>query len=250
MMTARLRRELANVRSDPVRFLKRVERAIGIVFRRVFRQPIIDEFHKLFYDTMFWNVQKGDSTRMHWLGVEIFKCPSDLVVYQEIIHETRPDFIVECGTKFGGSALYCANICDALDHGRVITIDIEDLPQRPSHPRVTYLLGSTTDLDTLKQVSALIASTSASVMVILDSDHSKQHVLKELHMYSAIVTPGMYLIVEDTNVNGHPAVVSHGPGPMEAVREFLKTDRRFIVDRGREKLLLTFNPSGYLQRIK
>ncbi len=85
-------------------------------------------------------------------------------------------------------------------------------------------------------------------MVILDSDHSRDHVLRELELYSPLVTPGCYLVVEDTNVNGHPVSPEFGPGPMEAVEAFLETTNDFEVDRSREKLLLTFNPSGYLRR--
>lgn len=87
-------------------------------------------------------------------------------------------------------------------------------------------------------------------MVILDSDHSKVHVLNELRIYSKLVTKGNYLIVEDTCINGHPVCQGFGPGPMEAVEEFLKENQDFVVDRTREKFYLTFNPKGGLRRIK
>ena len=85
-------------------------------------------------------------------------------------------------------------------------------------------------------------------MVVLDSDHSREHVLRELELYAPLVTPGCYLVVEDTNVNGHPVSPGFGPGPMEAVGDYLRTTDDFEVDRGREKFMLTFNPSGYLRR--
>jgi hypothetical protein len=87
------------------------------------------------------------------------------------------------------------------------------------------------------------------VIVILDSDHSKEHVLRELMIYSELVSTGSYIIVEDTNMNGHPVAAHSGPGPMEAVSEFLKQNRRFRIDRSREKFLMTFNPMGYLRRV-
>ena len=87
------------------------------------------------------------------------------------------------------------------------------------------------------------------VMVILDSDHSEKHVARELEIYSQLVSPGCYLIVEDTNVNGHPVFPNHGPGPMEAVEKFLQARQDFTVDRDMEKFYLTFNPKGYLKKM-
>jgi cephalosporin hydroxylase len=92
------------------------------------------------------------------------------------------------------------------------------------------------------------ADGAAAVMAVLDSDHSYEHVLKELEAYGPLVTPGCYMIVEDTNVNGHPVVPDHGSGPAEAVETFLNESAFFDVDRDRERLLMTFNPGGYLRR--
>jgi cephalosporin hydroxylase len=87
-------------------------------------------------------------------------------------------------------------------------------------------------------------------MVILDSDHSQSHVEKELKLFAPLVTLNSYLIVEDTNINGHPAYPSFGPGPYEAVETFLRTNDNFEVDSSREKFLMTFNPKGYLKRVR
>jgi cephalosporin hydroxylase len=86
------------------------------------------------------------------------------------------------------------------------------------------------------------------VLVILDSDHSCEHVLDELRIYSRFVTPGSYLIVEDTNVNGHPAFPEHGPGPLEAVEAFLAETDELEVNATREKFFMTFNPRGFLRK--
>ncbi len=200
-------------------------------------------FHELYYDSMetTWK-----DTR--WLGVHAQKCPLDLWIYQEILHEVRPDLIVETGTAAGGSALYLASICDLLRGGEVVTIDVWKNPDVPRHPRITYLNGSSTDPDIVAQV-VRTARGAGGALVILDSDHSKEHVLAELRAYAGLVSPGSYLIVEDSNINGHPVLPSFGPGAWEAVAEFLKEDSRFVVDRTREKLLMTFNPNGYLRRL-
>ena len=94
-----------------------------------------------------------------------------------------------------------------------------------------------------------LAKDKPKVLVILDSDHSKAHVLKELQLYSKLVSKGSFLIVEDTNINGNPVYVEHGAGPMEAVQEFMKGNHDFKIDKSCEKYYLTFNPSGYLKRI-
>lgn len=203
---------------------------------------MLDEFHRLYYyahDTTW--------TQTRWLGTSALKCPFDLWVYQEILVETRPDLVIETGTHAGGSALYLASVLDLVGHGRVVTVDIDVHKGRPTHPRLTYLHGSSTSEAILEEITAL-AGEAERVMVLLDSDHSRDHVLRELELYAPLVTPGCYLVVEDTNVNGHPVVPGFGPGPMEALTAFLATTDDFEVDCSREKLLLTFNPSGYLRR--
>jgi cephalosporin hydroxylase len=172
----------------------------------------------------------------------------DLMTYQEILYDTRPDVLVEAGTFKGGSALFFASMMDLLDHGRVITIDIKDYG-RPSHPRITYLQGFSTAPEILTTVKNAI-SPGDRVMVVLDSDHSAENVRKELRAYGPLVTVGAYLVVEDTNINGHPVLPGHGPGPTEALDEFLKTDTGFVRDPSREKFLLSFNPGGFLKKTR
>ena len=205
---------------------------------------VVDEFHKLYY-----NARKQQRTlgNTFFFGVPTQKCPLDLWVYQELLHELRPNLVIETGTADGGSAYYLASLMDLLDVGKVVSIDIEQKSGRPNHRRITYVHGSSTDKSIAAQVEKL-ASEADKVMVILDSDHSRDHVLDELRIYAPMVTPGSYLIVEDTNVNGHPVRKDHGPGPMEAVDEFLPSRDDFSIDHDREKFVLTFNPRGYLRR--
>jgi cephalosporin hydroxylase len=201
----------------------------------------VQEFHRLYYNS-------GVYRQTFWRGVETQKCPLDLWIYQELIHELRPDVIVETGTFSGGSAYYMASLFDLLGSGRVITVDLEPQPNLPTHPRITYVSGlSSTAPEAISKVKASIGD-GAVVMVILDSDHSRNHVLDELRIYGPMVTPGQYLIVEDTNVNGHPVLPEFGPGPMEALDAYLKESDLFEIDSNREKFYMTFNPRGYLKR--
>jgi cephalosporin hydroxylase len=177
------------------------------------------------------------------------KCPLDLWIYQEIIFEQKPDMIIECGTANGGSALFLASICDLVNNGKIITIDIENKQNKPRHKRIKYLVGSSTAENIVDQIRKLISDKN-KVMVILDSDHHKEHVLNELTIYSKFVTKGSYIIVEDTNINGHPVFPDFGPGPMEAIEEFLKENKIFVIDYNNEKFYLTYNPRGYLLRMK
>lgn len=201
---------------------------------------VTDAFHRLYYDSA---VRKDT----YWLGTRAQKCPLDLWIYQEILHETRPDLILETGTAHGGSALYLASVCDLLSRGEIVTVDISPIEGRPEHPRITYLTGSSTAGEVVEEIERHVAGHER-VLVILDSDHSRDHVLDELRTYSRWVSTGSYLIVEDTNVNGHPALPEHGPGPTEAVEEFLAETDEFELDAAREKFFLTFNPRGFLRK--
>jgi cephalosporin hydroxylase len=205
-------------------------------------KEVVRRFHTLYYDS-HWRTW-GKTT---WLGLNVLKCPLDLWIYQEIIFKTRPDVIIESGTLHGGTAYYLASICELVDRGRIITIDIDTgkIPRR-EHPRLTYLNGSSVAPEIVASVRESIRP-SEKVMVILDSDHAKDHVLAELRTWGPMVTVGNYLIVEDTNVNGHPVLPDHGPGPMEAVEEFLTEEKRFVIDDACEKFFMTCNPRGYLR---
>jgi len=185
----------------------------------------------------------------NWLGVPIWKEPADLWTYQHIIHETRPDLIIETGTLFGGSALYLATLCDLIDHGRVMSIDIQHLAAKPpEHPRVQYLLGSSIAPKVVGECKSA-AQTADAVLVILDSDHRYSHVIQELRTYGELVTPGSYIIVEDTMFD-FTASTDFGSGPAAAVAEYLRESSNFEIDRNRERYLVTQNPGGYLRRLE
>jgi cephalosporin hydroxylase len=213
------------------------------------QQKLVDAFHDLYYSLL--NEGRGVNTiRLSWLGHELFKCPMDLWLYQELIMTNRPDVIIETGTYRGGSAHYLASICELVGHGKVITIDVNAWADkaRPHHRRLSYICGSSTSPSVLATVRKMVGR-SKKVLVILDSDHSMAHVLAELSLYQQFIPMGGFMIVEDTNVNGHPTFPSHGPGPWEAVDAFLANNPEFMADRSLERLLLTMNPRGYLKRI-
>jgi len=203
-----------------------------------------EQFHRLYYH----------SSRQTWkntefLGAEVWKNPMDLWLYQELIHELRPDAIIEAGTKFGGSAYYFARIFDLVGHGQVITIDVEPQPGRPEHPRITYLEGSSTDPSIAESVDELVGG--GKPLIVLDSSHNRDHVLDELRLWSPRVPVGWHIVVEDTHAGGHPVTTRHRRGgPWAAVERFLAEDDAFVVDESMHKFFFTFNPRGYLKRVR
>ncbi|MCY4074716.1 MAG: CmcI family methyltransferase [Acidobacteria bacterium] len=239
--------------------VRRIRRALaheartlrGAFYRRIALDPadersVVREFHRLYFDARAFNMTWRNT---YFLGHAVLKCPLDLWLYQEMLHAVRPAVIVETGTAFGGSALYLASICDLLGTGRVVTVDVVERPGAPAHPRITYVIGSSIDPDVVAGVRSEVGA-SAPVMVLLDSDHRRDHVLAELEAYAPLVSRGSYLVVEDTNLNGHPVEPDHGPGPMEAVEAFLARHPEFAHDASLDKFLLTFNPRGFLRRLR
>lgn len=203
-------------------------------------------FHKVFYSN------KKTLWQNKWLGIGTLQNPNDVWITQEIIYETKPDFIVETGTYLGGSALLWAMILEQVNpDGKVITIDIKDLSRRNrQHPlfkkKVEFILGGSTDEMTINKVKQRVKGKK--VLVILDSLHTKSHVLEELNLYSPFIPKGGYIIVQDSNVNGNPVLPDFGPGPMEAILAFLNENKKFKIDLKRQRLLLTLHPNGFLRR--
>lgn len=188
-----------------------------------------------------------------WNGWQIVKHPNDLMMYQEIIWQTMPDLIIETGTHTGGSAVFLADMLTVMGpkDSRVISIDINTTPDLPEHDRIDFFQGrSSTDLRVLDGVREMAAGKKT--MVILDSDHRREHVLKELKLYGPLVSKGAYLIVEDT----HPYAVYSGDEPHDdgypagAIREWDPAKHGFEADKRRERFLFSQNPGGYLKRVR
>lgn len=212
-------------------------------------EPVVREVIERQMNRLYYHVSDRTWKDTWYRGTRLYKCPTDMWVYQEIIDDLRPGLVVETGTFRGGSASFIADRLDLLGHGEVVTVDITELPDQPQHPRLSYLIASSTAPDLLAEIRRRLPTDGSPVVVILDSDHSHQHVLDELRAYAPLVTPGSYLIVEDTNVNGHPVAPAHGPGPWEAVQEFLAETDQFDIDPRGERYFLTQNPGGFLRKI-
>lgn len=185
-----------------------------------------------------WN-QKYQYT-FSWMGRPIIQLPEDMVRVQEAIYCIRPDVIVETGVAHGGSLIYYASLCKAIGKGRVIGVDIEIRPHNRTaleahelFPFITLLEGSSTDPRSVERVREWIRP-GESVMVLLDSNHTRSHVLAELTVYGDLVTPGSYLIATDGIMKDLHDVPRGNPdwewdNPQEAVREFLRSHPEFIL---------------------
>lgn len=212
----------------------------------------IDEYHKLYDKAKIWSEN-------YWLKIPCWKLPMDMQVVQELIVKTRPDYIVETGTAYGGSAAFYASICELIDHGKVITIDIEnkimldEIGKYKFSNRIEFINGGSTNQITVDKVMNSIGD-NRNCIVILDSWHTEEHVLKEMEIYSELVPVGGYMIVEDTHAGnpGNPITWQwDDKGPMEAVNKWMSERKdEWIIDWECEKHLLTFNQKGYLCRIK
>lgn len=204
------------------------------------------------------------SYNFDWLGLPIIQFPQDMVAMQEIIWKTKPDLIIETGVARGGSLILNASILHLLNgDGKVVGIDIdirshnrEAIENHPLAHRIELIQGSSVDEEVLRQAKSHIRKNDR-VMIILDSNHTHEHVLKELELYSPLVSQGCYLVVMDTVVDDMPDDFfpdrpwGKGDNPKTAVHEFLKHSDRFEIDESiHNKLLITVAPDGYLKCIK
>lgn len=194
-------------------------------------------------------IQEGIMNRTTYFGVRTLKSPMDAWIYQELIFETQPDVIVEIGNSSGGSTLFLAHLCDSIGKGRIIGLDLShrNVPERVKHhARITFIEGDACQC--FKDVERLISSEER-VLVIEDSSHTYDNTLNVLRLYSQLVRPGDYFIVED-GICHHGLAIGPKPGPYEAIETFLIENQDFEIDRSREHFFVTWNPKGYLKRTK
>ena len=213
--------------------------------------------------------RNGYTYNFSWLGRPIIQYPQDIVAMQELIWATHPDLIIETGIAHGGSLIFSASMlelnaaCGGKKDARVLGVDIDirahnraAIEAHPLAHRIDMIQGSSVAPEIVAQVKAA-AKGQESVLVILDSNHTHDHVLAELEAYAPLVTRGNYCIVFDTLVEDMPAELfpdrPWGPGdnPKTAVWEYLKSHPEFEIDQGiPHKLLITVAPDGYLKRVK
>jgi cephalosporin hydroxylase len=204
-------------------------------------------------NSLFFNqlvVKTKNFGRITWLGKPIWQNVFDLWTIQETIFEVKPSLLIESGTNRGGSAYFYAQLFDLMGHGQVITVDIRRLHEL-SHPRIQFVIGSSLDESVLDTIREAIARNPGPVMVILDSDHRAEFVRQEMERFAPFVTPSSFMLVQDGVVDVLPIFRRGRPGPLAAIKQFLRTHSEFEVDQARsERFLITHHPSGWLKRIR
>ena len=186
-----------------------------------------------------WN-QKYTYT-FSWLGVPVIQLPEDMIRYQEAVSALKPDVIIETGVAHGGSAVYSASLCKLLGKGRVVAVDIEIRPHNrprieahPLAPLITLLEGSSTAPAIVDAVRAEI-KPGDTVLAVLDSNHTYQHVMDELEAYAPLVTPGSYIVATD----GYMQELEDAPrgqagwardNPARAARDFVAKHPNFVIE--------------------
>jgi len=204
------------------------------------------------------------SYNFSWMGRPIIQYPQDMIAMQEIIWNVKPDLIIETGIAHGGSLIYYASILELIGKGEVLGVDIDirdhnrkEIEKHPMYKRIKMIQGSSISKEVVDQVGK-IANGKQSVLVCLDSNHTHDHVLNELNLYSPFVSLGSYLVAFDTIVEDlpegyfsqkRPWGISNNP--RTAVHEFLTSNQNFVIDTAIDnKLLISVAPGGYLKRIK
>jgi len=201
------------------------------------------------------------SYNFSWMGRPIIQYPQDMIAMQELLWKIKPDLLIETGIAHGGSLIYYASIMELCGKGHVLGIDIDirehnkkEIEAHPMFKRISMIQGSAIDPSIIEQVKEYI-KPGMTIMVSLDSNHTHEHVLEELKLYSPFVTKGSYCVVFDTIVEDMPAGMYDRPwdignNPKTAVWEFLKTNTDFEIDQQIDnKLLISVAPQGYLKRI-
>jgi len=210
------------------------------------------------------STRAGYSYNFNWMGRPIIQYPQDMVALQEIIWDMKPDVVLETGIAHGGSLVFSASMLQLLGgEGFVLGVDIDirahnraAIEAHPMAPRIRMIQGSSVDEGTAEQVRQALAGCT-NPLVVLDSNHTHEHVLRELELYSPLVRKGGWLIVFDTVVEVMPGDFypdrpwGLGDNPMTAVDAFLKANDRFVIDEAMDaRLSVSMAPRGFLRCVK
>lgn len=241
-MRARLTPTPSIVDRAAARLRPRALRAAMSLWERTGRRPVARLYqHDLIAKT-------GNFATTSWLGTPIWQNVLDLWTIQETIAEIRPALLIETGTNRGGSALFYAHLMDLMGHGSVLTIDIERLHEL-DHPRIEFVHGDSVSEPVVARARKAAADAGGPVMVILDGNHDRDHVARELELYAPLVTPGSLLLSQDGVIDESPFFRDSRPGPLPANRDFLARHPEWEHDRERnERFLLSHHPVGWLRR--
>lgn len=203
------------------------------------------------------------SYNFSWMGRPIIQYPQDMIAMQELIWQIKPDLIIETGIAHGGSIVFYASLLELIGKGEVLGIDIdirehnrEEIEKHPMFKRIKMLEGSSLSPEMVARVKD-IADQHKKIMVCLDSNHTHEHVLRELELYAPFVSVGSYIVVFDTIVEFMPDGYlpnrpwGKGDNPWSAAQSFLKDHPEFEIDRSIDnKLLISVAPEGYIKRVK
>lgn len=235
-------------------------RVLGLYTKEAF-ELISEQWVKVGWDQKY-------SYTFSWMGRPIIQLPEDMIRAQEVIYRVGPDVIIETGVAHGGSLIYYASICKAMGHGRVIGIDIEIRPQNRQaiethemNPLITLIEGSSTAPEVVRAAHSLVKS-GESALVILDSNHTKQHVADELAAYHDLVTPGSYIVATDgvmKDLHDVPGGRSEWAwdNPAAAAAAFVKVHPEFALEeptfafnKSNIKKQVTYWPSAFIKRLR
>jgi cephalosporin hydroxylase len=205
-----------------------------------------EDYHLWYYNTNVWRT-------ISWMGVEIYKSPMDMWNYQEILFALQPSVIIEFGTHRGGSALYFATVMRQIGNPfALLSVDIDHSLVHPvvrADRHIELLQSSSVAAPVAAKIAEMKQQHPGKIFAILDSDHTKQHVLAEMLLLRPLLSPGDYMIVEDSNINGHPVLPLWGAGPYEAIEEYFALyPEDYTKDSRSRKFGFTFAPEGFLVR--
>jgi len=227
-----------------------VKRFAGAIVARYFYRPTgseFDAYHKWYYNTEVW-------TKTTWMGVKCQKSVSDMWNYQEILFELKPSLVIEFGTHYGGSALFFASVMRQIGEPfKVLSVDVYHGPLESAarcDSDILFVESRSTVPAVADYIRCLKSEFPGKILAILDSDHSMNHVLAEMKLLRPLLSVGDYLIVEDSNINGHPVLPGFGSGPYEAIEAYEhEFPSDYTHDVAREnKFGWTYAPNGFLIR--